>query len=181
MRVGLLGRRCPGSGSTRWPACRTLPGAALTPSAWICADAGRIGFAEDARRCSRRTGRGWRQSTSSTLFLTCSRFSSSGCLMFAGAGAQVGGQLGDLARVRLRLDGAVHRLLEARRGDQLHRPRDLADVADRLAAFDEWRACLAMTSRSSQRRSSGSTVAKSRSGRTRRASSLNCDTANCPT
>ena len=54
-----------------------------------------------------------------------------------GAGAEVGGQLGDLARVRLRLGGAVHRLLEARGGDQLHRPRDLADVADRLAAFDE--------------------------------------------
>ena len=54
-----------------------------------------------------------------------------------GAGAEVGGQLGDLARVRLGLGGAVEGLLEARRGDQLHRPRDLADVADRLAAFDE--------------------------------------------
>src|SRR5262249_38132434 len=36
-----------------------------------------------------------------------------------------------------RLGGAVERLLEPGRGDQLHRPRDLADVADRLAAIDE--------------------------------------------
>ena len=46
----------------------------------------------------------------------------------AGGGAEVGGQLGDLAGVGLGFGGAVHRLLEARGGDQLHRPRDLADV-----------------------------------------------------
>ena len=51
--------------------------------------------------------------------------------------AQVGDQLGDLARVSLGLGGAVQRLAEPVGGDQLHRPRDLADVLDRLAAFDD--------------------------------------------
>src|SRR5438552_11956611 len=53
------------------------------------------------------------------------------------AGAQVGRQLRDLARVGLRLYRPVEGLLEPGRGDQLHGPRDLADVADRLAAFDD--------------------------------------------
>src|SRR6266566_1360553 len=48
------------------------------------------------------------------------------------AGAEVGGEFRDLARVRLGLAGTVHRLLEARGCDQFHRPRDLADVLDRL-------------------------------------------------
>src|SRR5262249_54384246 len=56
-------------------------------------------------------------------------------LEFPRVGAEVGGQLGDLARVRLGLAGAVHRLAEARRRDQLHRPRDLADVLHRSAAL----------------------------------------------
>ena len=56
----------------------------------------------------------------------------------AGGGAEVGGQFGDLARVGLGLGGAVHRPLEARRGNQFHRPRDLADVADGLTPFDEF-------------------------------------------
>src|SRR6185369_17335865 len=34
-------------------------------------------------------------------------------------------------------DRAVERGLETRRRDELHRPRDLADVAHRLAALDE--------------------------------------------
>ena len=59
-------------------------------------------------------------------------------LDLAGVGAQVGGQLGDLAGVRLRLHGPVEGLAELGGGDQLHRPRDLADVADRLAAFHEF-------------------------------------------
>src|SRR4026209_2250093 len=50
---------------------------------------------------------------------------------------QVGGDLGDLARVRFGHRRAVHRLLESRSGDQLHRPRDLADVADRLTERNE--------------------------------------------
>src|SRR5262249_55300317 len=57
---------------------------------------------------------------------------------FARGSAQVGRKLADLAGERLRLRRPVHRLLKARRGDQLHRPRDLADVADRLAALDEF-------------------------------------------
>src|SRR5437016_1145239 len=47
-----------------------------------------------------------------------------------GTGTEVGGQLGDLPRIGFGLAGTVHRLLEPRGGDQLHRPRDLADVAD---------------------------------------------------
>ncbi len=33
--------------------------------------------------------------------------------------------------------GAIHRLLVTRRGNQFHRPRDLADVANRLSTFIE--------------------------------------------
>jgi len=55
----------------------------------------------------------------------------------AGVLAQVGGQLGDLAGEGVRLGRPVECLLESRRGDQLHGPRDLADVADRLAALHE--------------------------------------------
>ena len=51
--------------------------------------------------------------------------------------AQVGDQLGDLAREGLGLGGPVERLAEPVGGDQLHRPRDLADVLDRLAALDD--------------------------------------------
>ena len=51
--------------------------------------------------------------------------------------AQVGDQLGDLARVGLGLGRPVQRLAEPVGGDQLHRPGDLADVVDRLAAFDD--------------------------------------------
>src|SRR5262249_17292618 len=54
---------------------------------------------------------------------------------------QVGGKLGDLAREGLGLGGTVEGLLVARGRDQLHGPRDLADVADRLAALDDG-ACL---------------------------------------
>src|ERR1019366_5220922 len=56
----------------------------------------------------------------------------------AGIGAEIGRQLRDLACVGVGLNGAVHRLLEARGGDQLHRPRDLADIPDRLTAFHEY-------------------------------------------
>ena len=51
--------------------------------------------------------------------------------------AQVGDQLGDLPGVRLGLGGPIERLLELGGGDQLHRPGDLADVLNRLAAFDD--------------------------------------------
>ena len=56
---------------------------------------------------------------------------------FQAAVGQVGHQLRDPLGVGRGRVGPIHRLLEARRGDQLHRPRDLADVADRLAAFVE--------------------------------------------
>ena len=55
----------------------------------------------------------------------------------AGTGTQVGGQLGDLPGVGLGLDGAVHGFAKARGGDQLHGPRNLADVTDRFAPFDK--------------------------------------------
>src|SRR5947209_5263718 len=54
-----------------------------------------------------------------------------------GVGAEIGRKLGDLARIGLRLGRPIKRFLEARSRDQLHRPRDLADVLDRLAASDE--------------------------------------------
>ncbi len=44
---------------------------------------------------------------------------------------------GDLAGVGFRLGRPVECLLEPRSGNEFHRPRDLADVADRLAALDE--------------------------------------------
>src|SRR5947209_8335188 len=52
-------------------------------------------------------------------------------------GAEVGRQLRDLARVPLRLQGALEGPLESGGGNQLHGPRDLADILDRLAALDE--------------------------------------------
>ena len=57
-----------------------------------------------------------------------------------GRRAQVVGQVGDLARVGIRLDRPVESFLEPGRGDQLHRPRNLADVANRFPAFNE-RSC----------------------------------------
>ena len=51
--------------------------------------------------------------------------------------AQIGDQLDDLARERLGLGRAIERLAKPVGGDQLHRPGDLADVLDRLAAFDD--------------------------------------------
>jgi hypothetical protein len=46
-------------------------------------------------------------------------------------------QLAHLQRVRLGPDRALERLLKLRRRDHLHGLGDLADVADRLAAFDD--------------------------------------------
>ena len=40
------------------------------------------------------------------------------------------------ANVRERIDRAIARLLELRRGDQLHRLRDLRDVLHRLTTFE---------------------------------------------
>src|SRR5579871_1158881 len=54
-----------------------------------------------------------------------------------GRSAQVGGELTDFAGVGFRLHGPVERLLEPGCRDQLHGPRDLADVANRLAAFHD--------------------------------------------
>ncbi len=50
---------------------------------------------------------------------------------------QVRDDLIDLLGIRGRFRSAVHGLLESRRGDEFHRPRDLADVADGFAPFDE--------------------------------------------
>ena len=55
----------------------------------------------------------------------------------AGGARQVGDQLRQLLGVRLGRHGAFERGLKTGRGDELHRPRDLADVAHRLAPFDE--------------------------------------------
>ena len=52
-------------------------------------------------------------------------------------GGQVADQLGDPLRVGRRSRSSIHCFLKARRRDQLHRPRNLADVLDRLAAFIE--------------------------------------------
>src|SRR5271157_36821 len=51
--------------------------------------------------------------------------------------AKVGDQLGDLARECFGLGRPIERLAELGRGDQLHRPGDLANVLDRLAALDD--------------------------------------------
>ncbi len=48
-----------------------------------------------------------------------------------------GCQLSELVGVGTPRDRGVVRFLETRGGDQLHGPRDLADVADRLAALDQ--------------------------------------------
>ena len=50
---------------------------------------------------------------------------------------QIRHQLRDPLRIGRGRRGAVHGLLEARIGDQFHRPRDLADVANRCASFVE--------------------------------------------
>ena len=63
--------------------------------------------------------------------------SSSGMANLQAGLGQVGDQLRDAIGIGGRRRCSVHRLLEARGGDQLHRPRNLADVADRLAAFVE--------------------------------------------
>jgi len=69
--------------------------------------------------------------------LTVSRFFQEGMRDIGGVRTQVGRQLGDLARVGVRLDRPVERFLEPSGGDEFHRPRDLADVPNRLAAFDD--------------------------------------------
>ena len=50
---------------------------------------------------------------------------------------QIGHELSDALRIGRGRMRPIHRLLEARRGDQLHRPRNLADVADALASLIE--------------------------------------------
>ena len=75
------------------------------------------------------------QSTSSVARSGLAAVSSSGWLTSRPAAGQVGHQLRDPLGVGRGRRRAVHGLFESRRGDQLHRPRDLADVADRLAAF----------------------------------------------
>ena len=54
---------------------------------------------------------------------------------FQAALAEVLHQLGDARGISRRSTGSVHCLLEPRGRDQLHRPRDLADISNRLAAF----------------------------------------------
>ena len=50
---------------------------------------------------------------------------------------EISHQLRETLRIRLGRYRSVERSLEARRGDQLHRPRNLADVANRLATLDD--------------------------------------------
>src|SRR6185369_12783071 len=59
---------------------------------------------------------------------------------FQAAGHQVFDQLGHSIRVGRGRRCPVHRFLEPRSRDQLHRPRDFADVADAFATFieDAW-------------------------------------------
>ena len=76
-------------------------------------------------------------STSSVTLRTASRFSSSGWLTSRPLASRSCTSLRHAARVRRGGRRPVHRLLEPRSRDQLHRPRDLADVADRLASFIE--------------------------------------------
>ena len=53
---------------------------------------------------------------------------------------EIGDDLGNLPSIGSSFRGAVHRLLEASRGHELHRPRNFADVADGLQPFDN-RSC----------------------------------------
>ena len=62
---------------------------------------------------------------------------SSGCSTFPIVAASSATSSRTLLRVRLGADGPLQRLLELRRRDHLHGLGDLADVAHRLAAFDD--------------------------------------------
>ena len=60
-----------------------------------------------------------------------------GMVDFQPASGEVGNELGNAIRIGGRGQRTIHRPAERSRGNQFHRPRDLADVADRFASFIE--------------------------------------------
>ncbi len=87
--------------------------------------------------CSRRTCRDWPSGPAVRPDCGSGRSSSSGCCTSNPLRDRISHQLRDAVRVGRRRRCSIHRFLEPRIGDQLHRPRDLADVLDRTAAFIE--------------------------------------------
>ena len=98
--------------------------------------------ARKGRHARRKVRTGWRRSVLIVVTTTALALSGVALAQWWTRRPEVAHQFGDPPDVGFRRQRPVHRLFEPRGGDEFHRPRDLANVADGLTPFDD-RACLA--------------------------------------